>query len=137
MSIMDLKVAAKCTIKQDTGLVVDETGNILPAKFVVLCEIPPFIIIEEGDIDYFMGGEIETVYQVDDQCFEFLKGQVREVQKERSQGFITSVFWALIGSRCKTRKAGDQHITNACHFRLSHPCQLTGCPGYYGTADPS
>ena len=47
---------------------------------------------------------METVYQVDDQCFEFFEGQVREWQVERNQGFITSVFQTLIGSRHKTRR---------------------------------
>ena len=58
---MDLEVAAKCTIKQDTGLVVDETGNKLPAKSMVLCKMTLFIITEEGDIDYFMGDKMETL----------------------------------------------------------------------------
>ena len=58
---MDLKVAAKCVIEQDTGLVVDESGNKLPAKFMVLYGMTPFIITEEGDIDYFMDDKMETV----------------------------------------------------------------------------
>ena len=74
---MDLKVAAKCAIKQDTGLVVDETSNKLPAKYLLLCKMTPFFITEDGDIDYFMDGKIETVYQVDNQCFVFLEGQRR------------------------------------------------------------
>ena len=57
-----------------------------------------------GDIDYFMGGRMESVYQVDDQYFEFFEGKVSELQVERNQGIITSVFWALMGSRCKTRR---------------------------------
>ena len=76
---MYLKVAAKCVVKQDTGLVVDEVGNKLPAKSVMFCKMTPFIITEEGDIDYFMGGKMETVYQADDQYFEFFKEQVREL----------------------------------------------------------
>ena len=53
---MDLKVAAKCIFEQDTGLVVDEAGNKLTAKSVMLCKMTPSIITEEGDIDYFTGG---------------------------------------------------------------------------------
>ena len=72
---MDFKVSARCAIEQDTGLVVDETGNKLPAKSVVLCKITPFIITEDGDIHYFMGGKRETVFQAGDECFSSLKSR--------------------------------------------------------------
>ena len=101
---MDLKAAAKCTIEQDTGLVVDETSNKLPAKSMVLCKMTPFIITEDGDIDYFMGGKMETVFQAEDECFEFLEEQVRELQVDKSQGFISSIFRVLTGSRYKIRE---------------------------------
>ena len=94
---MDLKVAAKCIVEQDTALVVDEAGHKLPVKFVLLCKMTPFIITEEGDIVYFTDGKMETVYQADDKYFEFFEGQVSELQEERSQGIITSVIWALMG----------------------------------------
>ena len=72
--MMDLKVAAKCIIAQDTGLVVDEAGNKLPVKSVILCKMTPFIITEEGDIDYFTGGKMETIYETDNRYFDFSKG---------------------------------------------------------------
>ena len=65
---MDLKVAGKCTIKQDIGMVVDEASNKLPSKSMILCKMTPFIITEEDDIVYFTGGKMETVYQTDNQC---------------------------------------------------------------------
>ena len=65
--------------------------------------ITPFIITE-GDINYFMSGKMETIYQADNQYFVFFEGQVRELQVERSKGFITSVSWAFMGSRHKTRR---------------------------------
>ena len=75
---MDFKVVAKCVIKQDTGLVVDETGNKLPARDVIMCKMTAFVISEDGDIDYLASGKMENVYQVDDQYFEFLENQVRQ-----------------------------------------------------------
>ena len=96
---MDLKVAAKCVIKQDTGLVVDEAGKNLPAKAVIVCKMTPFVITDEGDIDYLSGGKMETAYQVDNQYFKFLENQVRELYVERSQDIFASVFMALTGSR--------------------------------------
>ena len=101
---MILKVTAKYVIEQDTGLVVDEASNNLPTKSVMLCKMTPFIITEEGDIDHFKDGKMETVYQVDNQSLEFFEGQVRELQVEKNQGFITSDLWALMGSRHKTRR---------------------------------
>ena len=79
-----LYIAAKCTIEQDTGLVVDETDNKLPAKSVVPCQMAPFIITEDGGIEYFAGGKMETVFQEDNECFEFLEEQVRELHAKKS-----------------------------------------------------
>ena len=66
---MDLKVAAKCVVKQDMDLIVDEGDNKLPVKAVIVCKMTPIVITEEGDIDYLAGGRMETVYQAGDQYF--------------------------------------------------------------------
>ena len=102
--IMDLKVVGKCFIKQESGLVIDEAGNKLLAKSVMFCKMTPFVIIEEGNINNFTCGKIETVYQIDDQFFEFYEGRVKELHVEISQSIITSVFHALMGSSCKTKR---------------------------------
>ena len=47
---------------------------------------------------------MEMVYKIDYEYFEFLDQQVKELYMERSQGFITSVYRALTGSRLKTRR---------------------------------
>ena len=49
---MELKVAAKCIVNQDTGLVVYEAGNKLQVRAVIMCKMTPFIITEDGDINY-------------------------------------------------------------------------------------
>ena len=59
-SEIDLKVAAKCVIKQETSLVVDEAGNKLPGKAVMMHKLTPFVITEKGNIDYFTGGKMEN-----------------------------------------------------------------------------
>ena len=66
---MDLKVTGKCFIEQESGLVIDEAGNKLLAKSVMICQITPFVITEEGDINNFTGGKMEAIYQADDQSF--------------------------------------------------------------------
>ena len=59
---MDFKVVAKCAIEQDTGLVVDEAGNKLPARAVIMCKMTPFLITEDRDIDYLASRKMENVY---------------------------------------------------------------------------
>ena len=49
--LIDLKIAAKCIFKHDTGLVIDEAGSKLPAKSMILCKMTPFIITEEETLN--------------------------------------------------------------------------------------
>ena len=60
--------------------------------------------MEDGDIDYVGGDKMEMVYQANNWYFEFLCQQVKELYMEKGQGFITSVFRSLTGSRHKTRR---------------------------------
>ena len=89
-------------MEQDTGLVLDMAGNKLPS--VIMCKLTAFVIMEDSDIDYVGGGKMDMVYQANDWYFEFLNQQVKELYMERSQGFITSIFRVLTGSRHKTRR---------------------------------
>ena len=47
---------------------------------------------------------MENIYQVDERYFDFPEGQVRELKAEKNQGILASVFRALTGSRCRTRR---------------------------------
>ena len=76
---MDFQVVAKCVIKEDTGLVVEEGGNKLQAGVVIMCKMTPFVITEDGDSDYLASRKKENVYQEDNQYFEFFKGKVKEL----------------------------------------------------------
>ena len=100
---MDFKVTGKCFLKQESCLVIDETGNKLPVKSVMFWRMIPFVITEEGDINNFTGGKMETIFQADDQFFKFFEEQVKELQVERSQSIIKSIFRALMGRRWKTK----------------------------------
>ena len=81
-----------------------EAGSKLQAKSVVMCQMTPFVITEEGDIDHFTGSKIENICQADERYFHFLKGQARELEAEKYQSILASVFRALTGSRCRTRR---------------------------------
>ena len=88
---MGIKATGRCFVKQESGLVVDEAGNKLPAKSVTFSRMTLFIIIKEGDIGNFPGGKMEAVCQVEYQFFEFFKGQGKGLQVERNQSIIASV----------------------------------------------
>ena len=63
---MESTIAAQSIVVQDTGLVLDMTGNMLPAGSVIMCKLTAFVITEDGDIDYIRGVKMEMVYQADD-----------------------------------------------------------------------
>ena len=76
-------------------MVIDESGNKLPAKSILFCKMTSFIINMDGNIDKFKGGEMDAIYQADDQYFNFFEEQVRKLQAKKSQGIITSIFGLL------------------------------------------
>ena len=69
--------------------------QLAPCKISLFCRMTHFIITEDGDIDNFVGGKVNTIYQADDQYFNFFKEQAKELQVEKSQSIITSVFELL------------------------------------------
>ena len=97
-------ITAQCFVERESSLILDMVCNRLPVGSVIMCKLTLFVITKDGDIDYMGGSKMEMVYQADDEYFEFLDQQVKELHMERSQGFITSVYRALMGSRHKTRR---------------------------------
>ena len=89
---MASQVAAKCSVEQKTGFLVDEAGNKLQAKSMVMCQMTPFVITEEGNVDHFAGGKMENIYHVDKWYFDFLEDQVKELKAEKSQSILASMF---------------------------------------------
>ena len=89
---MDFKVAGKCFVGQGSGLVVDAAGNRPPTKSILFCRMTPFINTKDGDIDNFAGGKVDAIYQADDKYFDFFKKQARQLQVEKCQNIIASVF---------------------------------------------
>ena len=100
---MDLKIASKCFVEKDSGLIVDSAGSRIPAKSVIVCKQKAFIITEEGDINRFSGEGMGVIYQAADENFIFLETQVRELDAERNQSVLTSIFRSLTGTGQKTR----------------------------------
>ena len=100
---MASKVSAQCFIQQETGFLIDESGNKLQAKSVVMCQSIPYMITKEGDIDHFAGDKIENIYHADDRYSDFLEDQVKELKAEKCQNFLGNMFRVLTGSRQRTR----------------------------------
>ena len=96
---MDSSITAKCFIEREPGLIPDMAGNRLPVGSLIMYKLTPFVITKMVTLTAW-----EMDYQADDEYFEFLDQHVKELHMERSQGFITSVYRALMGSRCMTRK---------------------------------
>ena len=67
------------------------------------------MITKDGDIDKFAGKEMCVIYQATDKDFNFFEAQVRELDSERNQSIITSIFRTLTGTRQKTRR---RHVTS-------------------------
>ena len=53
-------------MEQESGFLVDEMGNKLQAKSMVMCQSTPYMVTEEGDINHFAGFKMENIYHVDD-----------------------------------------------------------------------
>ena len=126
---MESTIAAHCFVEQETGLVLDMVGNKLPARLVIMCKQTVFDITEDDDINYVGGDKMEMVYWADDKYFEFLNQQVKEIHMVGSQGFITSMFRALTGSRCKTRrKQVTRILPTPVTIGLHTPATLSDAP---------
>ena len=59
---------------------MDEAGNKLQAKSVVMCQMTLFVITKEGDIDHFTGSKMENICHVDEGYFDFLEDQVKRAK---------------------------------------------------------
>ena len=60
--------------------------------------------MEDGDIDKFTGEKVDGIYQATDKDFSFIEIQVNELDAERNQTIITSIFRTLTGTRHKMRR---------------------------------
>ena len=81
---MASKVSVQCFIQQETGFPIDESGNKLHAKSMVMCKSIPYVITEEGDINHFVGSRMENIYHADDRYSDFLEEQVKELKAEKN-----------------------------------------------------
>ena len=125
---MDLKIVGKCFTEQGSDLFVDLAGNRIPAKSVIFCKKGPFIVIKDGDIDKFAAEEMDVIYQATDEDLNFFEAQVKELDTERNQSIITSIFRTLTGTRHKMRRRQVTSIpNNTDNSGCSKPYSLPNC----------
>ena len=55
---MTSQVSTQCFVQQETGFLIDETGNKLQAKSIMMCKSTPYMVTEEGNFDHFAGGKM-------------------------------------------------------------------------------
>ena len=91
-------------IEQEADFLIDDNGSKLQAKSVVMCQMCPFVISGEGDINHSTRVKMENIYQADEQYFNFLEGQLRELKAEKNLNILACVFRTITGSRHRTRR---------------------------------
>ena len=101
---MDFKIARKCFIDQATDFIVDSAANRIPANSITFCKSRAFIITDYGDINKFLGKEMNTICKASDEDLNLFKTQVRELNAERNESILTSIFRIITGTRHKTRR---------------------------------
>ena len=69
---MDSSITVQCFVERESSLTLDIVGNRLPVGSVIMCNLTPFVIMKDGDINYMGGSKMEMVYWADDEYFEFL-----------------------------------------------------------------
>ena len=100
---MDLKISSKCFIEQESNIIINSAGKRIPTKSLIFCKKTAFFIIKDRDINKFLREEMDVISQAADEEFNLFKAKVRELDVERNQSILTSLFMTITGTRCKTR----------------------------------
>ena len=66
-----------CKWDSTTDLYTDEQGNILTQGDVIFCKKEPFVVTEEGYIDYYSSGAMDNIFQAPDSKFLTLQEKVK------------------------------------------------------------
>ena len=103
-NIVDLKIASKCFVEKGSGLIVDSAGSRIPVKSVIVSKQKVFIITKDEDIDRYSSEGLGVICQATDEDFNFLEAQVGELDAERNQSVLISIFRSLTDTRDKTTR---------------------------------
>ena len=87
-----------CKRDSTKDLYTDEQGNILTKGDIIFCKKQPFVVTEEGYIDYYSSGAIVNIFQAPDSKFMTLQEKGKSQKLERSRSFIGRMLLSLIGN---------------------------------------
>ena len=87
-----------CKRDSITDLYMDEQGNILTKGDVIFCQKQPFVVTEEGYIDYYSSGVMDNIFQAPDSEFMALQEMVKCHKLEKSRSLIDRMFLSLTGN---------------------------------------
>ena len=92
-------------------LYTNDHGNILIKGDVILCKKQPFVVTEEGYINYYSSGAMDNIFQASDSEFVTLQEKVKSQKSEKSRSFIGRMLLSLkaIVSLLKNRKQYKDH----------------------------
>ena len=91
-----------CICQPETDFYIDTDGAALPADATLLHKKKPFIITKELHMDEFLGGEMDVVYQANDDEFSYLEAQVKENKAETLGGLFSNIYKTVMGTHRKT-----------------------------------
>ena len=92
--------------KQDStmDLYTNWQGNILTKGDIIFCKKQPYVVTEEGYIDYFSSGAMDNIFQDPDSEFMTLQEKVKSQKLERSRNFIEWMLLSLMGNHKPIKK---------------------------------
>ena len=72
-----MALSTKCCKRDSTiDVYTDEQGNILTRGDIIFCKKEPFVVTEEGYIDYYSSGTMDIIFQApDSECDTSGKGK--------------------------------------------------------------
>ena len=87
-----------CKWDSTMDLYTDEQGNIITKGDVIFCKKQPFVVREEGYIDYYSSGATDNIFQAPDSTFVTLHEKVKSQNLERGRSFIGRMLLSLMGN---------------------------------------
>ena len=75
-----------------------EQGKILTKGDVIFCKKQPFVVTEEGYIDYYSSGAMDNIFQAPDSKFVTLQEKEKSQKLEKSRSLIDRMFLSLTGN---------------------------------------
>ena len=87
-----------CKRDSTTDLYMDKQGNILTKGDVIFCQKQPFVVTEEGYIDYYSSGVMDNIFIAPDSGFLALQEKVKYHKSQKSRSLIGRMILSFTGN---------------------------------------